>query len=42
MNAFSEAQRAVRKVPEFKKDLSFAALLARTRVSARDQDLSRG
>jgi len=41
MNAFSEAQRAVRKVPEFKKDLSFAALLARTRVSARTRTFAR-
>ncbi|HXJ54354.1 MAG TPA: NAD(P)/FAD-dependent oxidoreductase [Burkholderiales bacterium] len=41
MNAFSEAQRAVRKVPEFKKDLSFAALLARTRVSRRTRTFAR-
>src|SRR5262249_24473584 len=41
MNAFAEAQRAVRKVPEFQKDLSFAALLERTRVSRKTKTFAR-
>ena len=41
MNAFREAQQAVRKVPEFKKDISFTMLLARTRVSRKTETFAR-
>jgi len=41
MNAFAEAQRAVRNVPELKKDVSFAALLGRTRLSRRTRTFAR-
>lgn len=41
MNAFVEAQRAVRRAPLLKRDISFAALLARTRVSAKTKTFAR-
>ena len=41
MNAFAEAQHAVRKAPESEKDISFATLLARTRVSQRTKTFAR-
>ena len=41
MNAFAEAQRAVRKVPELEKDISFATLLAHTRVSRKTKTFAR-
>lgn len=41
MNAFAEAQRAVRNVPKLKKDISFAALLGRTRMSRKTRTFAR-
>jgi monoamine oxidase len=41
MNAFAEAQRAIAHAPPLKQDVSFAALLARTRVSQETKTLAR-
>jgi monoamine oxidase len=41
MNAFVEAQRAARHASPLKRDISFAALLARTRVSRRTRTFAR-
>jgi monoamine oxidase len=41
MNAFGEAQRAVRRAPRLERDISFAALLARTRVSRKTKTFAR-
>jgi monoamine oxidase len=41
MNAFAEAQRAVRHAPRLERDISFAALLARTRVSRKTKTFAR-
>jgi len=41
MNAFVEAQRAVAHAPPLKRDISFAALLARTRVNRKTKTFAR-
>jgi monoamine oxidase len=41
MNAFAEAQRAVRRAPPLERDVSFAQLLARTRVSRKTKTFAR-
>jgi monoamine oxidase len=41
MNAFVEAQRAVAQAPPLKHDISFAALLARTRASRKTKTFAR-
>jgi monoamine oxidase len=41
MNAFVEAQRAVAHAPALKHDISFAALLARTRVNRKTKTFAR-
>jgi monoamine oxidase len=41
MNAFREAQRAVQRAPALKHDVSFNALLARTRVSRKTRTFAR-
>ena len=41
VNGFLEAQRAVRNAPSMKRDLSFAAFLARRRVSRKTKALAR-
>ena len=41
LNAFVEAQRAVARAPAQKHDISFAALLARTRVSRKTKTFAR-
>lgn len=41
MNAFEEAQRALRHAPRLERDISFAALLARTRVSRKTRIFAR-
>jgi len=41
MNAFVEAQRAVAHAPSLKRDISFAALLARTRVERKTKTFAR-
>jgi monoamine oxidase len=41
MNAFSEAQRAIAHAPSLKHDISFAALLARSRVSRKTRTFAR-
>lgn len=41
MNAFAEAQRAVRRAPPLERDVSFARLLARTRVSRKTKTFAR-
>jgi len=41
MNAFAEAQRAVAHAPPLKRDVSFAALLARTRVDRKTKTFAR-
>ena len=41
MNAFAEAQRAVRRAPPLERDVSFDQLLARTRASRRTKTFAR-
>ena len=41
MNAFAEAQRAVRRAPTLERDVSFDQLLARTRVSRKTKTFAR-
>ena len=41
MNAFVEAQRAVQRAPALRRDVSFDALLARTRVSPKTKTFAR-
>jgi monoamine oxidase len=41
VNAFLEAQRAVQKAPAMKRDISFAALLARLRASRKTKTFAR-
>jgi monoamine oxidase len=41
MNAFAEAQRAVQRAPVLRRDVSFDALLARTRVSRKTKTFAR-
>jgi monoamine oxidase len=41
INAFVEAQRAVRHAPRLERDVSFAALLARTRASRKTKTFAR-
>jgi monoamine oxidase len=41
LNAFVEAQRAVRHAPRLERDISFAALLARTRASRKTKTFAR-